>query len=76
MSKPRRKLKLPVDRHGAPIDVGDIIAWDDGTVVKVETLTYIGKEFADTIGSWIVNIETDCYDNPQGSEVIRKAVEQ
>ena len=77
-NKPRRKLKLPVDRHGTPIDVGDVIGWDDedGTLCKVDTLTYLGDEFADTVGSWIVNIETDAYDNPQGSEVIRKAVKR
>lgn len=74
--KHAKKVALPRDRHGMPIDVGDIITWDDGTVVKVDTLTYLGEEFADTIGSWIINIETDGYDNPQGGEVIRKAVEQ
>lgn len=74
--KPKRKVKLPVDRNGTPIDVGDVIGWDDkdGTLCKVDTLTYLGDEFADTIGSWIVNIETEAYDNPQGSEVMRKAV--
>lgn len=74
--KPKRKVKLPTDRNGTPIDVGDVIGWDDGTIVKVDTLTYLGAEFADTIGSWVVNIETECYDNPQGSEVIRKAVKR
>lgn len=76
--KARGKIALPTDRDGVPIDVGDVIAWDDedGTVCKVETLTYLGDEFADTIGAWVVNIETDYYDNPQGSEVLRKAVKR
>lgn len=70
--KPRGKVKLPRDRHGTPIDVGDVLSWGDGTLCKVDTLTYLGEEFADTVGSWVVNIEDEYFDNPQGGEVIRK----
>lgn len=69
-----KKVRLPRDRHGTPINVGDLIAWDDGTCARVETLTYLGDEFADTIGSWICNIETDGFDNLQGGEVVWKVV--
>lgn len=72
--KPRRKVALPTDRHGTPIDVGDIVAWDDdeGTCIRVDTLTFLGDEFADTLGSWIVNIEEEGYDNLAGCEVVWK----
>ncbi len=74
--KPKRKVKLPTDRNGTPINVDDVVGWDDGTICRVETLTYLGEEFEDAIGSWVINIETDCYDNLRGCEVIRKAVKR
>ena len=75
MSKHRKKLPLPTDRNGVPIDVGDVIGWDDddGTLCRVDTLTYMGDEFADSVGSWIVNVEEEGYDNLAWCEVVRKA---
>lgn len=70
--KHKSKVELPTDRNGKHIDVGDIVAWDCGEAVKIETLTYLGDEFADTIGSWIANIETDGCDNLSGSKRIWK----
>lgn len=51
-----KKVKLPVDRNGHPVNVDDVLMWDDGTVMKVATLTYYGKGF-DAIGSWTAEDE-------------------
>lgn len=39
----RRKVKLPTDSTGEPINVGDLLAWPDGERLLVESLTYIGE---------------------------------
>ena len=78
MSKKRKaKIKLPTDRHGTPIHIGDVLMWDDGTTIRVETLTYYGDEF-DALGfRWTANEEgtsdEDSSDNLEGSEIIWKS---
>ena len=50
LPKPKRKVKLPCDRTGAPITVGDVLAWDGGERMRVAVLNYYGEDF--TIGMW------------------------
>ena len=52
-----KKVKLPVDRNGHPVNVDDVLMWDDGTVMKVGMLTYYGKGL-DIVGSWIAEDES------------------
>lgn len=75
MSKRKAKVKLPTDRNGEPIHVGDVMVWDDGSVVKIESLTYYGDEF-DMLGfCWVANEEyTEQYvDNLDGGEIVWRA---
>lgn len=78
MNKKRRgKVKLPLDRSGIPIRVGDWLLFEDGAV-HVETLTWMGDELgwyagdgkeecaADNLSAGIVV----CYD-----ELTREVVE-
>lgn len=37
--KAKRKVKLPTDRTGEPIQIDDVLMWDDGTRMQVSTLT-------------------------------------
>ena len=72
MSKKKmaKKVTLPTDRTGSPINVGDILQWDNGDRFQVCTLTYYGKEF-EHIGCWTAE---DCNgefaDNLSGSLVV------
>lgn len=38
----KRKVRLPVDSTGEPIQIDDLLQWPDGSRLKVETLTYVG----------------------------------
>ena len=53
--KRKKKLKLPVDRNGEPINLGDVLMWDNGDTVKVDTLTYYGREFESIGCVWVAN---------------------
>lgn len=44
MGKRRRKVKLPCDRNGKPINVGDWVLFSDGPF-HVETLCYMGEGY-------------------------------
>lgn len=60
----KRKVKLPCDRTGMPVHIGDLLQWDDGTRMQVGSLTYYGGDgwtaeddggdFTDNIGAAIV----------------------
>lgn len=63
----RRKVALPCDRDGVPIHVGDLLMWDDGTTLKVATLTYYGPDY-ERMGAWTAEDEhEDFSDNLAGS---------
>lgn len=52
--KRKAKVKLPVDCHGTPINIGDWLMFDDGPV-HVTSLTYCGD------GDWFAGDERhDC----------------
>lgn len=77
MSKNRKsKVKLPTDRNGESIHIGDVIVWEDGSTVKVRTLTYYGDEF-ELLGSWIANeqgtTDEDYSDNLCNGEIVWRA---
>lgn len=62
--KPKRKVKLPTDSTGEPIQVGDLLSWPDGERLLVETLTYYGEggirwmaDGADGPGDYSDNLE-------------------
>lgn len=70
--KPKRKVKLPCDRTGAPIGVGDIIEWDGGQRMKVATLTYYGKS-SKGFDSWTAEDDYEEFtDNLGMSLVVRR----
>lgn len=63
--KPKRKVKLPCDRTGAPITIGDVLEWDDGTRMRVDVLEWYGvdawcatdcsqDDFSDNLGAAVV----------------------
>lgn len=65
LPKPKRKVKLPCDRTGAPITVGDVLAWDGGERMRVAVLNWYGgnfwtaegegeDEFSDNLGASLV----------------------
>ena len=64
LPKPKRKAKLPCDRTGAPISVGDVLAWDGGQRMRVDVLNWYGGdswtaededgEFSDNLGGSLV----------------------
>lgn len=47
MNEEKQNAKLPCDRTGRPIHVGDVIGWDDGTRIKVASMTHSGD------GEWV-----------------------
>lgn len=47
--KRKRKVKLPCDRNGTPIHVGDWLMFEDGPF-HIELLTYYGESFKGTVG--------------------------
>jgi len=66
MSKRRkRKIKLPTDRNGNPINVGDWLMFDDGPF-HVQSLTTIGD------GCWMSEAVdgTDSYSDNLGAGVL------
>ena len=63
--KRMKKVKLPTDRTGRPIHVGDIIEWEDGARLKVDVLEWYGgnhwngfdcsmEDFSDNLEAGIV----------------------
>lgn len=66
MSKRKRKIKLPVDRDGTPINIGDWMMFVDGPF-PVNTLCYMGEELG-----WYAlgNVEGDESDNLSAGKVI------
>lgn len=54
--KVKRKVKLPCDRTGAPIHIGDVLQWDGGQRMRVATLTYYGEDFK-SVGCWTAEDE-------------------
>lgn len=46
----RKRVKLPRDRNGTPINVGDWLMFSDGPF-HVCTMTYYGDDM-ETIGAW------------------------
>lgn len=71
MSKRKRKVKLPCDRNGTPIDIGDWLMFSDG-LFYVDTLTYYGKGLELAIGGcWTAENEGgDCCDNLQAGVIL------
>ena len=43
--KPKSKVKLPCDRIGTPINIGDVLEWDDGSRLHVTVLEWYGDGF-------------------------------
>ena len=43
--KPKRKVKLPTDRTGTPITIGDVLEWNDGSRMRVDVLEWYGDDF-------------------------------
>ena len=76
MSKKKKRLKrkilLPTDRNGVPIEVGDMVACEDGTVMKVVIMHFFGEDSA--VGDWHIEgrNDDDYLDNPRGCVVIFK----
>lgn len=63
----KNKVKLPKDRTGIPANIGDVLQWDDGTVMRVEVLSYYGD------GMWAAEtLDDDFTDNIEGAKVIRR----
>lgn len=71
MGKRKRKVKLPLDRNGKPINVGDWLMFVDGPF-HVETLTYYGNGIEAAIGGcWTAeNEDGDCCDNLPAGEIL------
>ena len=67
--KPKRKVKLPCDRTGAPINVGDVIQWDNGDRMRVAFLTYYGEDFKH-IGCWTAEDEDGEFSDNLGRSLI------
>lgn len=70
--KPKRKVKLPCDRTGAPIHIGDVLTWDGGERLQVATLTYYGDGYDKIGGCWTAEDETgeQFSDNLEGSLIV------
>ena len=71
--KVSKKVRKPCDRTGAPITVGDVLEWEDGTRMRVDVLEWCG-------GDWwcATDCSQDDYSDNLGASVIvaRKAVER
>lgn len=78
MSKRKCKVELPTDRNGTPIHIGDVLMWDSGDTIRIESLTYYGSKFDNLGFRWVANEdledERDRSDNLDSGEVIWKAV--
>ena len=65
MAKRKRKVKLPTDVNGTPIDVGDWLMFDDGPF-HVRNLVYFGH------GQWDAEDDEGAYsDNIGNGTVVR-----
>jgi len=71
MSKRKRKVKLPLDRNGTPIDIGDWLMFSDGPF-HVEVLNYFGEGLEPAIGGcWTAENENgDVSDNLSAGEIV------
>lgn len=58
-----KKVKLPCDRTGEPIHIGDVLQWGDGSRMQVAVLNYYGdgwtaegdgEEFSDNIENALI----------------------
>lgn len=69
----KRKVKLPLDRSGTPINIGDWLMFDDGPF-HVDTLTYYGKGLEPAIGGcWTAEDEDgNICDNLSAGRVIER----
>ena len=63
--KPKRKIKLPTDRTGRPVQIDDVLEWDNGERLRVSVLNWYGgdawtaedvdaDDFTDNIGMSVV----------------------
>jgi hypothetical protein len=43
--KVSKKVRKPTDRTGAPITIGDVLEWDDGSRMRVDVLEWYGDGF-------------------------------
>lgn len=71
--KSKRKVKLPLDRTGAPITIGDVLEWEDGSRMCVDVLEWYGDGF------WCAaDLSQDDNSDNLGASVIvaRKAVKR
>ena len=64
-SKRKKKVNLPTDKYGNPVNIGDCLVFDK-EVIKVTSLTFYGDE------DWIAGTIDDDYasDNIKGGIVI------
>ena len=65
--KRKRKVRLPVDSTGEPIQIGDLLQWPKGERLLVETLTYLGH------GAWMAeepSADGDEYSDNLGAATI------
>lgn len=69
--KRKRKVSLPTDRDGTPINIDDWLMFSDGPF-HVDTLTYYGKGLEPAIGGcWTAeNEDGDICDNLSAGKVI------
>lgn len=69
----KHKVKLPLDRSGTPINVGDWLMFDDGPF-HVDVLTYYGKGLEPAIGGcWTAEDENgNICDNLSAGRVIER----
>lgn len=72
--KKNRKVRLPVDENGDPIDVGYVLMWGDGTIMKVDHMVWYGDWHNPAISNWTIHGEHDdeYSDNPEGCRIIHK----
>lgn len=69
--KRKRKVLLPTDRDGTPINIDDWLMFSDGPF-HVESLTYYGSEVESAIGcGWTAEDENEVFcDNLSAGRVI------
>ena len=67
--KAKRKVKLPTDRTGEPIQIDDVLMWDDGTRMQVSTLTYYGDDMK-SVGCWTAEDESGEFSDNLGASTI------
>ena len=62
--KRKRKVKLPTDRTGTPIRIGDVLEWEDGTRMRVAILSWYGDGF------WAAEDDGDEFSDNLGASII------